>query len=826
MQYQSIILIEQGNVTLTNVNFKNIMTSSQGAVISNTREPGDTSLLESFTYNGGTVTLINNGYEFATGTVLGNFMSISNVIQVTIANVVFSYNIFNQQTSNFVTLASFYQLILANCTFEYNLVLYIMISLDQTNLAMTVDSDATYQKATNLYMYNNTFKQNTANYLVDMVVKSECQNINLTNNTFDTNYVHSYLVYIEYELNMDSSCITGGNEAVPGSTQSVYVGPRHINITNSNFTGNFAMNLVYVVGFANALMSDLIVNMNGYSFDPNLFTFAAIKANPDSYLSLYFTMPVVTSCVVLLSYTTITNFAFTSNSFHENSCPLLSLSSIKGSLTTTNSLFWDNTNSLNSAFISISSETAVCISGLGFWNNTFSNQEVGILSLSQQSVIAFTISDSYFYNCSEAINTQTISSLSLSNINVFDSKSSQFALLSFSGTGASSLSISNVNVTTSACASIGLTSTGGSSSINLQVTQSYFSWINTPQGIVFTYPSAIMATSSVISDTSFVNNTAAAVMLQSGGGVLEISNSIFSDCSSVSGIVAKVSGSTDLLISSSTIENNSGTNLLYVVSETNSSIVTTSSCVFKNNSATLVKVSFGVYTDLSSTFQNNTSTSNSLIFITDSSTVTLKASSFLNNTVEGDGLIMLTVTSTMYVISSSFSFNSASVRGGVLFSDQNSVFVISNSRFISNTAAQGSAIYSQHCSSPGLIVGSTFQYNEAWSSGCITTLESLVSIDSTVMSNNLAPTNPCIEIIYYSGLVVNNSVISLHSGIAAHISVNGMSTATVTNSAFSDSKSLSRFSIFNIRDSTFTCKNCTFSNAVTYGYSAIGCDNS
>ena len=207
-------------------------------------------------------------------------------------------------------------------------------------------------------------------------------------------------------------------------------------------------------------------------------------------------------------------------------------------------------------------------------------------------------------------------------------------------------------------------------------------------------------------------------------------------------------------------------------------------------------------------------------------TVFLRQTTVQNNLAIGNGIIFISIISYMSIISSTFSLNSVTVRGGVIFSDQDSIFQIFQSAFLNNSAVQGSAIYSQHCSKVSQITASTFAENTAVSSGCITSLESFISIDSSTICNNTAPERPAIEIIYYSQIIISNSIMKLHSGIASHIYVEESSVATVTNSVFSDSVSNFGYSVFKIRDSIFSCSNCSITNADSLGYTSIGCDNS
>ena len=62
----SIISLEYGNLTMTNVDFRRIQTSNleiTAGVVSSTRCTAEDVICGDITYNGGTVTLLNDGYE-------------------------------------------------------------------------------------------------------------------------------------------------------------------------------------------------------------------------------------------------------------------------------------------------------------------------------------------------------------------------------------------------------------------------------------------------------------------------------------------------------------------------------------------------------------------------------------------------------------------------------------------------------------------------------------------------------------------------------------------------------------------------------------------
>ena len=646
MTYMAIIAIDQGTVTLIDVTFKNIYTSSTGAAIYNYNDK-DTSFLGLFNYTGGSVQLINNGYELIKNANLGNFMHLTNVIQVVIANVDFSYNIFSGPNSYFVALVNIYQLELSNSTFAYNAFPGSIISLDQTGLVMAVDFSATYQTTNNIDISNTTFTQNTGGSLISLLYKDECQSINITNNTYVSNYCTSDMISVKYQAPLSDVCKLGGNVVNENTGSSVYYPPRYLNITESTFTSNLASTLVNTQSSCNNTLADLVVVSHPGDLDPNLITIQAIqKAFACAYISLPIAVQ-ATAFSSLFSLSSIYAASISGSNMSANSVPLISLAAIQGPLTLYNSTFSSNQLSTTSAFITISSSLAPSISYLGFRNNTYTSTEVGMISFVQNGRVAYTLQSSYFYNCAQAINTQSLVSLSLTNITVLDSLSAQCSLVCFSGYAHAVLSITSSNFSNSSCPSVRLSSNSLGSMMSVYISESYFSEINSDLGVVFMDTTAVLASDCLITRCCFENNPTTGVMAQSSEGKIVISSCNFTGASAGSGAVAKITGTTFVLLTASIVQNNTASSLFYVISETNSSAVATSDCVFSNNIATLIRVSFAVYSDVGSSFINNTSVYDSIFYITNMATVFLRQTTVQNNLAIGNGIIFISIISYM-----------------------------------------------------------------------------------------------------------------------------------------------------------------------------------
>ena len=81
MQFYSIIYVQKGSVSLINVNFINIYTYYKGNAILAFGEGN------SFSYQGGTVELINNGYEIMNRNNFPGFMLIEGFNSVLLTDI-------------------------------------------------------------------------------------------------------------------------------------------------------------------------------------------------------------------------------------------------------------------------------------------------------------------------------------------------------------------------------------------------------------------------------------------------------------------------------------------------------------------------------------------------------------------------------------------------------------------------------------------------------------------------------------------------------------------------------------------------------------------
>ena len=741
-------------------------------------------------------------------------MNLANVKNVKISNVEFYYNIF--QNSNLLAFSSIFSLSLTSLTFSYNYSPQELILISQNSLSMTVDYLGTYQNMANIYIQNTIFLNNTASSLISASYQNECQNILLTGNTFNNTAGLGDLILFNAQGRPSQTCLYGGNKTVASTNDNISIKANYLNITNSIFYNNYGSTIINIQNFGNHLLTGLNFKENGISLDPNSVTLAKIM-NISGYLSKNITSP-KTTCSYLISESNIYGLDFYSNNIHNNTCSLISMTTIETSFVFENSNFTNNSIVSSNGFITLSSNANMTITNLGFNENSLNPKGQGMLILQQpQNNTTYTINDTYFYNCTDAIYAEQLNSLTIINLNITDSKAVAFGMLKFSGNGKSNLTIENSTVTNGIATAISLSSPDLNAVLNISfsnITFSYMSGSNT----IYCDSALYLSDTSIITDVTFKNSSSALLDMWSISGILTMKNSYIGyNKNALSTILSQ--STTKLILDSCKVEYNQ----IYIISilgTYSSAYFETKNCTFQNNSATIFVIGGANFTDYGSTFKNNSGSLTSIIYISTIATAFMYNSLLENNYVNGSGIIYLTEYSYLQIANSNFINNIVKTKGGAIFSETDSVLDISNCSFISNSAKQGSALYSQHCSNISSIKSSIFKYNNASNAGCITLLESYFTITSSNFTSNTAANIPSIYLIYFSTANISNSNFALNNSAGTHIGLESGSTANISNSDFTDS-SASSCSVFKVLESFLYCNSCTIENAYSISDSSI-----
>jgi predicted outer membrane repeat protein len=824
MQYNSFINIQDGIASLANVSFYNVMVKKGSYAILNTDA---TSYSASFSYVLGTVALVNNGYELTSTQGLGGFMSLSQIITVTLSQITFAYNIQSNTQNYFISLASIINLVFTNCVFQYNYSPTSLVYIDQTSLSE--NSDYSYHNSTNIYIYTVNFYNNTAADLINIQYNSECQNAVFDTNTIAYNLVTNSLFTIEYASAPSSSCISGGvfhPQGQPGT--NIYLNPMYVNITNSIVKYNSGSNYFVFTNFANTYTSNLQLLNNCVFYNSTIVTINALKANSGVYLTKSLSSTQQSSNNPLLSFDSIQNLTLTALLIENNSgCTLLSVNA-QSSLTFNSSVFSNNSVSGGSpTFVTVNTNCDYSITDLTFENLTGPGSAKVFSASASGNNAALSLSSLYFENAPTALSVSSIKTLSISNLTVLSSNSNSIAALDYTQSSSSSVTITASTFTGNAnpCLSLGSGSTGGNAQVT--ITSSTFSGNSGNSALIAIDMMLSTVHVNSISNCYFLNNNAEIFAISASGGDMTFTSLNFTNNDIGGNSLIEVTGSNSLAISNSVFVSNKA-GVLISISTSNTSVgVSTSSCTFYNNNGRIIGASSSYYSDSASNFTGNTYNEGVLMLASLNSRASFTNSYVFSNKATGSGIIYLTTYSSLNVSGTTFLQNSAGSKGGALFCDQNSSFLVQSSTFTQNKAVQGSAIFIQHSIFPvSQLISSNLTLNSASSSATIYLLESNLTFSSCTFANNMAASQPNILALYYSGLQISNCFFYNHSAEHAHLSVQFYSTCSVNSTLFANSYSTEVGSVLAVLTSEFDCTNCVFSNAVALDGTALYFQNS
>jgi hypothetical protein len=226
---------------------------------------------------------------------------------------------------------------------------------------------------------------------------------------------------------------------------------------------------------------------------------------------------------------------------------------------------------------------------------------------------------------------------------------------------------------------------------------------------------------------------------------LSISHAEFSDSTVQTMFQIGMKSGSQVLITSSSFTGVTGGPVLYVSESTAGSMLTTSHCAFSKNAATALKTNIASWSDIASTFQENTLGA----VLGTSSEMALTGTKFLSNTNPGlDGGALRAIYETSFSCTScEFTANSASI-GGAVRVGLDSTMTLSKCSFTNNKSTQGgAALYIFNTGMANTVTDCTFQSNIS-DDNIIEMIETSLTMTRTVISKNS------------SGVIVNSSVLT------------------------------------------------------------------
>ena len=337
-QMQALILSTCASVTLINVDFINILplrdSSDNAAVI---LHHSDGNFCGNLTYRGGTVSYLNNGYEYQQDTVVTGFLHSEFYDSVLLDSILFHHNdvILGFDISTELFLLHFddtHLVTIHNCTFQSNLLTTASLIAFHTDsplpLLLTSTSTLLYQPETHFILTNTVFVSNyaQAGSLIQVYFFSDHRNVHISNCTFRGNVVRTAVLQL---INADllEEFTTGiwmqmvENEKVV----DVFSPRRKTEMNFVVFEGNAGgINVVQAEKVGNLMWKNVSFEGNG-DFPMNLNRNAEIIAEFLSNSIIYMRkIPIVfplSPCKSLISLTDTFNFTLLDSQITSSYCP-------------------------------------------------------------------------------------------------------------------------------------------------------------------------------------------------------------------------------------------------------------------------------------------------------------------------------------------------------------------------------------------------------------------------------------------------------------------------------------------------------------------------
>ncbi|CAG9324278.1 unnamed protein product [Blepharisma stoltei] len=833
--YDSIIS-GNGAIELFNVFFDNIWLSGKekNAVV---HPDGN------FTYLGGSVTRLNNGFEFGDPLDFRGFLYYESNSALTIKNVDFKYNLIylkpqsSLSSGSLIYISNLAKFEMDNCTFMYNYcetgIFYSKLNIDSYDSSFNETWYLTYVTISHIDIKNTNFISNYGKLgLIRVEFVGLLLNVHLSNLTFELNGAESNsLIYIynsailDYYKTKTTQIIIKNSRSI-----DVFSVPRWCKFIDISFKNNHAKGMITAVNLVNFDLKNLTIDSNGSPYDDadvNSLVLKYFIENRDAwdlYISKEKYDAKTLDCEYMVSLSKSINLGIEGVNITKNICRNSSPTFIIDN---------SNSNSLNSLSCSGNvgnGRLPVCFYFTGSYDRNFTNLEFieninnyisgyGALGVESENIL-------YISNCSFINNSASLSpAVYFSGVSIFIESSIFDSNESRQGSGGalyfisllqnnkiSSLLISSSDFIQNSASSNGgaifLTqSSRPSESLDLRILQSNFIGNYAHNGAALYIDSSVaLSKESVILVSSFnenVSKQSGTIILYFSSGILSFKSCVFIENSSYLAAVLAIDIGEDkknlpskICIELSIFRNNTGSSVIYADSQNRNSTVETKNSVFEYNNARVAFLNFDYFTDNGSVFQFNSAPYGSCFYLQNSAILYASSSQFLNNTCEEyGGAIAITSKSIFHCESCSFIQNKAKMRGGVLNAEQESQFFILNSKLEKNSCeSDGSAIYAFNCNLvPSSLILSQFSNNYASNLGLIYLVSSKIVISSSIFSNNSADGySPGLSLTYSNAEIYDSKFENQRSTSGSFIYLLAESNAYVANATFSNGKSNER----------------------------------
>ena len=832
-QFNSLIFSEKGQIILTNTVFSSIYLSTKGntnAVI--TQTTCEDYNCGNFTYTGGTVTLLNNGYELTDtlktkGFVYANGWNFANIVGVT-----FSYNLMTQgNNAGLFVFGNFRQVKFDGCTFNANFGpggSLINIQAMNLLLAKTVDASKNLVdfNIDHLILQDCTFTYNSGTQdgaLILIVHSKDLQNLLISGCTFTNNIAEgSGLIKVMYQGTLRDEFTSGKTGIVTTATSrvdGVVFPPRYFKVKNSTFRENFAKNqgIIMVTNWANVVFDTLTFETNGQTTSTTpvtaqTTTVALFIANTDSYVEATYstTQSPCTSVVDISGTYSFTGTAVTAKTnYCSNGSGFISLTNMSKSVAFSGSVFTSNKGNVDGG----SAITFIGLATLSLSLCTFTGNmnmmgteggTVSVNSMNADSVVTVTTC-TFSGNSSGSGGGLAVSdgeNVTVSSSVFTDNKSTNYeggAIFYAPRTGATNpaLTVTGCTFSGNQCATAGGAISldnpnSAAKAVTFTVTGCTFlnNKSNMDASAIYIESAVLLSTNSLISTTTFTSNQATnrgTLYLSYSSGTLTLDSVTFTQNKSlIAACIYTVHTSSLLVLSKVSMLNNNSESQITLADSTITKTMQSTGISCTGNTGVCVKAEKVVWTDNASSYVGNTGETSGAVYATSSSVITLTDASLRTNNGRYGGAVHIAQTSSFTCVRCSFLSNTAGTHGGAGYIDQNSYLKLDSTTVTQNTAFQGSAFYFVSCQQfISLFTGCDINSNKASNTGTVMMLASALAVASSKMYQNTAPGDTPGISMTMSNLTVTDSVFHDQSGTNGSFlqtTTNGI--ITITNSQF------------------------------------------
>jgi hypothetical protein len=858
-----------GYVYMTDVTFRNIQSSGSAFIVQEMDFVKCTYLPPTvFEYIGGSVELLNNGYEYRDDLTQGGFIKLGGAFTVLIKDVEFTSNFaiksykvnnaeFNQHILSFRNIDD--SVTVESCTFRANVVTGLLIYVDLRgynfraktfkNKDRIMDQTTRYR----LFIRNCSFIDNTAAGLVRVLLDLEMLNVLLQGLKIEGSVASESLIEITNSSIPSDVNINGGYSivAISGYYSNVansgakklprFTRASAITINNSSWT-DYAFKFVNLVGLTIDKIS--ISKSGSFKGDINTFTANALMQDPKVYLSQpvdfgYSNATCLAGISVQGTYglsvsrielsdmkcqgcaglvanqiykrkidksVTVIDFKAVRVESSSSQAALLSLTEIEGPVTITG-VNADTVTNLSGSGVVYSRLTSLTLT-----NSTFkvvvASQSPGLYLTSMKSI---TVSNVVFQSL------QSISGLGAGIQASFDARDDVFFNLKSSN-------FTDCRANVSRGGGVALTYSTHPLAFLLDDCEFSSNYASNGGSSLYIESTVVFTPNSKISNSKFFKNTDS----NQGSLSIELATTMsiegceFYDNTSNEDVlfVTLPKATSKLNLTNSRLYSNTSNAVLNVRGSGKTSLLTLTSCqLYKNFAVSTVLLEKCTVSGDALSLSGNTGPLTTLTAysslvnssFTQNSSLTQKSSFTQNSSRTQSGAVELFDSSSFSCSKCTFTDNSA-VNAGAIRVDSNSVIRLLDCSITENSASEsGSALYLINSRADNLIENSSITSNTAGSS-TILLIESKLTLKTCTFSDNAASSSPCIGAQKSDIFIENSLLASQKSSDAVFFDLQASSNASFTKTNFRYGKSDNGGAVGKMQSSSAVFVDCSFDN--------------